>query len=58
MTIIGVVMILEGIPYFTMPKKVKEMAEMILSAEPRTLRYIGFGLMIGGLVFVAFGRSV
>ena len=57
MTIIGVVMILEGIPYFTMPDKVKEVAEMIISAERRTLRYIGFALMIGGLIFVSFGRA-
>lgn len=54
--VIGIVMIIEGIPYFTMPDKVKEVAAMIVDAERRTLRMIGFALMVGGLVIVAFMR--
>lgn len=54
--VIGVVMIIEGIPYFGMPNRVKEVASKIVTANERTLRLIGLGLMIGGLIIVAFGR--
>lgn len=54
--IIGAVMILEGIPYFTMPGAVKGVAEKLLEMDSRTLRTIGFALMIGGLALVALTR--
>ena len=54
--IIGVVMILEGIPYFTMPEQVKGVAEKIITTESRSLRLIGFTLMLGGLITVAITR--
>lgn len=54
--IIGAVMILEGIPYFTMPGSVKGVAEKLLEMDSRTLRMIGFALMIGGLALVALAR--
>jgi len=56
LTIIGVVMILEGIPYFTMPEQVKGVAGKIVGAENRYLRIIGLALMLGGLVTVAITR--
>ncbi|VAX19136.1 hypothetical protein MNBD_NITROSPINAE04-337 [hydrothermal vent metagenome] len=56
LTIIGIVMILEGIPYFTMPEQVKGVAGKIVTAENRYLRIIGFALMLGGLVAVAISR--
>lgn len=56
LTIIGVVMILEGIPYFTMPGQVKGVAEKIITTENRFLRLIGFALMLGGLITVAITR--
>lgn len=55
-TIIGVVMILEGVPYFAMPDHVKIVAEKLITLESRTLRLIGFALMIGGLMMVALVR--
>lgn len=54
-TVIGMVMIIEGIPYFTMPHRVKEMAEIIRGAENRGLRILGFALMLLGLCAVAIG---
>ena len=56
LTIIGIVMILEGIPYFTMPEQVKGVARIIISTENRYLRIIGFTLMLGGLIAVAIAR--
>ncbi len=54
--VIGIVMIIEGIPYFAMPDRVKEVAAMIVDAEKRTLGMIGFALMAGGLAIVALTR--
>ncbi|VAX16743.1 hypothetical protein MNBD_NITROSPINAE02-1859 [hydrothermal vent metagenome] len=51
--VIGIVMIIEGIPYFAMPNRVKEVAALIVDAEKRTLGMIGFALMTGGLAIVA-----
>lgn len=56
-TVIGMVMILEGIPYFTMPDRVKEVAAIILTSRGRSLRLIGAFLMVAGLVLVALGRA-
>ncbi len=53
LTVIGLVMILEGVPYFTMPAKVKEVALMITETDSTALRFIGFALMAGGLLMVA-----
>ncbi len=55
--VVGVVMILEGIPYFTMPEQVKSIAEKIMVTDNRVLRVMGFSLMMGGLVMVALFRS-
>jgi len=49
-------MILEGIPYFTMPDQVKAIAEKIMVMDNRLLRIMGFFLMMGGLVMVALFR--
>lgn len=54
--VIGVVMIIEGIPYFTMPDQVKNVAARIITMESKTLRLIGFSLMVGGLITVAIVR--
>ena len=49
-------MALEGIPYFAMPDRAREVAARVLSLETRTLRTIGLVLMIGGLAIVAVAR--
>ncbi|MBI4829087.1 MAG: DUF2065 domain-containing protein [Nitrospinae bacterium] len=54
--LLGLIMILEGIPYFTAPETVKTVAEKIIATENRTLRLIGLALMMGGLLTVAWIR--
>lgn len=54
--VIGMVMIIEGIPYFTMPDKVKYVAGLISNSRRRALRIIGLSLMLFGLAMVSFGR--
>ena len=55
--VIGMVMIIEGVPYFAFPEKMKSWIYKVLEMPEGTLRKFGFGLMIAGLFLVYFGRS-
>ena len=55
--VIGMVMIVEGVPYFAFPEKMKMFVEKMLEMENRTLRLFGLILMGCGLLLVYFGRS-
>ena len=50
--VIGMVMIVEGLPYFAMPDKMRQMVQTISSMDDRTLRRFGFFLMAAGLAVV------
>ncbi|MBI5814962.1 MAG: DUF2065 domain-containing protein [Nitrospinae bacterium] len=54
--VVGMVMIVEGVPYFIAPEQVKKVAGAITKANRRFLRLVGFALMMMGLSMVAFGR--
>ena len=55
--VIGMVMIVEGLPYFAFPDKMKATVQMILTLDTAILRRVGFFLMISGLglVYLAMG---
>ena len=55
--VIGMVMIIEGIPYFIFPDKMKNWMEKMLEMPPATLRIVGFFLMLTGLGFVYWGKG-
>ncbi len=59
LSVIGMVMIVEGLPYFAFPKRMKEMVQVILGLEESQLRRFGFFLMLIGLgvVYAAAGRG-
>lgn len=50
--VIGMVMIVEGLPYFAFPEKMKRMVLMLLEMEETALRRFGFALMAAGLLIV------
>ena len=50
--VMGMVMIVEGLPYFAFPRRMKMMVQMILSMDETVLRRFGFMLMAAGLVVV------
>ena len=50
--VIGMVMIVEGLPYFISPNKMRQMVTMILQMPEGTLRRFGFFMMLAGLVVV------
>ena len=50
--VMGMVMIVEGLPYFISPHKMRQMVTMILQMPEGTLRRFGFFMMLAGLVVV------
>jgi uncharacterized protein YjeT (DUF2065 family) len=50
------VMIVEGLPYFAFPKKMKIWVKKIIDSPQRSLRRFGLVLMILGLSLVYLGR--
>lgn len=50
--VIGMVMIVEGLPYFAFPEKMKHMIQMILTLDDTNLRKFGLVLMLAGLCIV------
>ncbi len=54
--VIGMVMIIEGLPYFGFPEKMKQMMKKVIEIPDDALRKFGFVLMLTGLVFVYIGK--
>lgn len=54
--VIGMVMILEGLPYFAFPHKMKPWLQKLIETPDRSLRRLGLGLMAAGLLVVYLGR--
>ena len=55
--VIGMVMIVEGTPYFVFPDKMKSWVQKMLEIPSNALRKFGLVLMLVGLLLVYFGRS-
>ena len=53
---IGIVMIIEGLPYFIIPEQVKEITKKIQEIQSSSLRLFGFTLMLAGLIVVYLAR--
>jgi uncharacterized protein len=55
--VIGMVLVLEGLPYFAFPEKIKSLYVKIQEASDANLRMFGFLAMVFGLLLVYFGTS-
>jgi hypothetical protein len=55
--VIGMVLVLEGLPYFAFPEKIKSLYQKIQDASDTNLRMFGFLAMVIGLMLVYFGTS-
>ena len=53
----GMVMIVEGIPYFAFPDKMKRVIATMLELPDPVLRRVGMVLMFAGLGLVYLGNS-
>lgn len=54
--VFGMVMIVEGLPYFAAPSKIKIWVQKLVELPDSSLRLIGFLLMLAGLGLVYLGR--
>ena len=55
--LLGLVLIVEGLPYFAFPGKVKKWMSIIQEARDSHLRVVGFLAMALGLLIVYFFRD-
>lgn len=55
--VLGVVLIVEGIPWFLSPRGTKRMLRELLRMNDRSLRGIGLCFMLIGLLLVYFARG-
>jgi len=53
----GMVMIVEGLPYVAFPEKMKDWLQKILETPDHSLRRLGMVLMVAGLALVYVGRN-
>ena len=57
-SVLGVVLILEGIPYFAFPRRVKQWALILQEIPERTLRVMGLLSMMAGLLLLYVARRI
>jgi len=55
--VIGMVLVVEGLPYFAFPGRMKAWMARIIAASERNLQGVGLALMAVGLLLVYLGRS-
>ncbi len=55
--VLGMVFIIEGIPYFAFPNKVKSYIMKLQEMPDSTLRILGLSAIMAGLILIYFGRT-
>ncbi len=55
--VLGMVMIIEGLPYFAAPEKMKYWVQKVIATPDSSLRRLGLVLMVIGLFMVFVGRA-
>ena len=53
---LGLVLIIEGLPYFLFPARVTAILRQLESLEAGTLRWLGLLAMIAGVLLLTLGR--
>lgn len=56
--VFGMVMIVEGLPYFAFPEKMKFWIQKIIELPDNALRRFGFVLMLTGLLLIYIGKGL
>lgn len=54
--VLGMVLVLEGLPYFVFPEKIKDYMKVLMAMPASTLRIVGGGAMAVGLFLIYLGR--
>ncbi|HAO93217.1 MAG: hypothetical protein A2X93_08665 [Deltaproteobacteria bacterium GWC2_56_8] len=58
LSVLGALLVLEGIPYFGFPKAVKRWALVLQEIDERTLRIMGLVIMAVGIALLFAVRSI
>ncbi len=58
LSVLGMVFVIEALPYITFPSKVKEFARYVETVPDRTLQIIGIIAAFAGLAIVYLGRRL
>lgn len=58
LSVLGLALVIEGLPYFAFPAKIKEWAISLQELPERTLRIMGLISIIAGMFLVYLGRRV
>jgi len=54
--VIGMVMVVEGLPYFAFPEKMKFIIQKVMDMPDKALQKFGFVLILVGLCLVYIGK--
>jgi len=54
--VIGLVLMIEGLPYFAFPHRIKDWLRQLLTLPESTLRIVGFVSMSLGLLLIFWAR--
>ena len=57
LSVIGLVLIIEGFPYFVFPERLKKFLSQVPSVPDRYLRGFGFCAMLLGLILLYIARG-
>lgn len=55
--VLGLIFIIEGLPYFVFPERLKLYLAKIITMPDSTLRFLGITAMIVGLFILYVGRT-
>lgn len=55
--VLGMVMVVEGLPYFGMPEKMKDFMQLVQQQDAVVLRIFGAVLMLSGLLILFIARK-
>jgi uncharacterized protein YjeT (DUF2065 family) len=55
--VLGMVFIIEGLPYFAFPDKVKSYVMKLQELPDSILRVLGLSAIVTGLILIYFGRA-
>ncbi len=58
LSVLGMVFVIEALPYMAFPGKVKELAKYIEKVPNRSLQVIGILLALSGIAIIYFARKV
>ena len=58
LAVLGLVMIIEGLPYFCFPGHIKTIAEKIHEIDDSLLRFFGLALMLTGLLVIYISKKI